>query len=168
MAASCFITWGGVTSALTAPVAGVAPSATPSTVKTILQVGGSTKQWRVTEWGYMLTTAPTGIVTMELIETGGITATVTAGSISNYNNGPSPVSSNGTGTASTGYNASAEGSITATRLFAMTTDYVGPYFKQQFPLGREPEIIGSNVLRVRMTSTIASLPLCIPYVIWEE
>lgn len=168
MAAPCFIAWGGVTTALTAPLAGVAPSATPSTVKTVLQVAGNAKKSRIIEWGYSFTTAPTGIVTMELIETGLIAATVTAASILAYNDASGASSLMTSTTSTTGYNASAEGTITATRLFAMNIDYVGPYFKQQFPLGREAEINASSILRIRMTSTIASLPLCIPYIVWEE
>lgn len=172
MAAPCFIAWAGVSTALTAPLAGVAPSGTANTVKTILQVGGTlTNKWRIIEWGYTFTTAPTGIVTMELIESGEIAATVTAASILPYGDATGATSHNTSTTTTTGYNASAEGTITATRLLGMNCD-TAMYFKQQFPLGREPEINynGSTpyVVRMRATSTVASLPLVIPYIVWEE
>ena len=59
---ACFTTWNGVVSNSTpwAPLAGVAPSGTANTTKTMLQVGGWTKKWRIIEWGYIFTTAPTG------------------------------------------------------------------------------------------------------------
>jgi hypothetical protein len=167
MAAPCFIAWGGATTALTAPLAGVAPSGTANTVKTVLQVGGNTKKIRIIEWGYDFTTLPTGVVTMELIETGTIFATGTAASILAYNDTTGATSQETSTTTTTCFNASAEGTITATRLLAMNVD-IAMYFKQQFPLGRELEIGGSNCLRMRMTSTIASLPLVLPYIIWEE
>lgn len=167
MAAPCFIAWGGVTTALTAPLAGVAPSGTVSTVKTVLQVGGSAKKSRVIAWGYSFTTAPTGIVIMELVETGAIAATVTAGSIIAYNDVTGSTSAMTSTTTTTGYNASAEGTITATRLFDRNDDNA-MYFKCQFPLGREPEFNASSILRMRATSTVASLPLVIPWICWEE
>lgn len=56
------------------------------------------------------------------------------------------------GTAASGYNASAEGTITAVRLFdvqlvAPTNQYV-----KQFPLGREPVINVSKFARIRVTA----------------
>lgn len=166
MAAPLFIAWGGITTALTAPLAGVTPAAA-NTVKTVLQIGGNPKKWRVVEWGYAFTSSPTGVVTAELIETGTVPATVTAGNIAAYNDASGASSQATATTTTTGYNASAEGTITATRLLAQTCD-TAQYFKQQFPLGREPEINASLILRLRIASTVASLPLIVPYIIWEE
>ena len=148
MAAPCFITWNGLSNALTAPLAGVATNAT-TTVKTMLQVKAGTSKIRVIEWGYRFLAAPTAPVHMELLETGTVFATVT------------------TGTAATGFTATAEGTITATRLFADTLD-VGTYFSQQFPLGREPEINAASCLRIRATPTTAAATTVICYVCWEE
>jgi hypothetical protein len=167
MAASCFITWNGViaTSTPWAPLTGVAPPTPP--LRTLLQVGGNAKKWRIIEWGYNFTTAPTGLVTIDLVETAAIAATVTAGTIFPYNdaNGSSLQT---TTTSTTGFTSSAEGSIVAApRLLGMNID-TAMYFKQQYPQGREPEIAGGNICRLRFTSTVASLPLVVCYIIWEE
>jgi len=167
MAAPCFITHNAVTSALTAPMAGTATSATSGTVKTILQLKPGSNKCRIIEWGYIFTATPTSPVQMELIETGTVFATVTAGSISNYNDTTGPASLATTGTAATGFNGSAEGTITATRLLAQTLDSSG-YFKQQFPLGREPEVNAGYSLRVRATPTTAAATTVLCYIIWEE
>jgi hypothetical protein len=166
MAAPCFITWNGLSNALTAPLAGVATNAT-TTVKTMLQVKAGTSKIRVIEWGYRFLAAPTAPVHMELLETGTVFATVTTGNILAYNDSTGPASLCTTGTAATGFTATAEGTITATRLFADTLD-VGTYFSQQFPLGREPEINAASCLRIRATPTTAAATTVICYVCWEE
>jgi hypothetical protein len=168
MAAPCFIAWNAVTTALTAPMAGTASSATANTVKTILQIKPGTPKIRIIEWGYIFTTTPTSPVIMELIETGTISATVTTESaVSAYNDVTGPASGVSIGTSATGFNASAEGTITATRLLAQTYD-TASWFKQQFALGREPEINGANFLRIRATPTVAVATTVVCYVIWEE
>jgi hypothetical protein len=137
----------------------------------MLQLGGSSKKFRIIEWGYNFTTAPTGIVTAELLETGAIPATVTAGAILNYSDQTGPISQQTVTTTTTGYvttgTTAAEGTIVAMRLLGMNCD-TAMYFKQQFPLGREPEIGGGNICRLRFTSTVVSLPLIVCYAIWEE
>jgi hypothetical protein len=167
MAAPCFITWNAVTTALTAPMSGTATSSTSGTAKTILQVKPGSNKIRVVEWGYIFTTAPTAPVTMELIETGTVFATVTSGAILNYNDTTGPASQASTGTAATGYNATAEGTITATRLLAQTYD-LGTYHKQQFPLGREPEIQNGYSLRIRATPNTAAATTVLAFIVWEE
>jgi hypothetical protein len=150
--------------------AALAPITTGTAVKTLLQIATpSTEQLRVVEWGISFdgsAAATPGKV--ELIETD-VAATVTAhvaAGIMKYN-APNDVASLVTlGTAATGYTASAEGSITATRVL----DYqqiapTGQYLKQ-FPLGREPEVAASKFLRVRVTFAAAVNAIC--YVIWEE
>jgi len=115
----------------------------------------------------MFAAAPTSPVQMELIETGTVFATVTAGTISNYNDTTGPASQATTGTAATGFNASAEGTITATRLLAMTYD-LSTYFKQQFPLGREVEANAGYSLRIRATPSTSAATTVLCYCIWEE
>src|SRR5271155_497083 len=110
MAAPCFVSWNANTSDLTSPMVGVASSATAGTVKTLLQVAPA-KKIRVVEWGYIFASIPAAPFQMELVETGTIFATVTQGSISNYNDVTGSVSSATTGVNATGFNASAEGSI---------------------------------------------------------
>lgn len=167
MAAPCFIAHSAATSALTAPMAGVATSTTSGTVKTILQIA-PLKKIRITEWGYLFAAAPTSPVQVELIETGTVFATVTTiGSITNYNDTTGPASQATAGTAATGFNATAEGTITATRLLAQTYD-LSTYFKQQFPLGREPEVNAGYSLRIRATPSTSAATTVLAYCIWEE
>lgn len=169
MAAPCFIAWNAVTSALTAPMSGTATSATSGTVKTILQIKPGAGKIRVVEWGYIFLVVPTSPVQMELIETGTVFATVTTigTGIAAYNDVTGPVSLAVAGTAATGFNASAEGTITATRLLGQTLDQ-GPFFKQQFPLGREPEVGAGACLRIRATPTVSAATTVLCYVAWEE
>ena len=65
-----------------------------------------------------------------------------------------------TGTAATGYTASAEGTITATKVYdgqlvAPTNQYI-----YQFPLGQEPKLIIGNAYRVRVKAGTAVNAIC--------
>ncbi len=172
MAAPTFIAWQADTSALLGPPAAVATAATAGTVKTILQVKTGTGKIRVVEWGYGFDTATLAApVRVELIETGIINATVTTlgSGVRPYNDVSGAVSQTAApGAASTGFNATVEGSISTSRLLGFNYEN-GIYFKQQFPLGREPEINGGGtILRVRATpgSNAAVNIWC--YIVWEE
>lgn len=169
MAASCFIVWNADTSALTGPPSTTATSAVSGTVKTILQLKTGSSTTRVVEWGYSFDTAPTSPVRVELIETGTVFATVTTigSGIRAYNNSTGPVSLAVAGTAATGFNATAEGSVTASRLFSYNYDN-GLFFKQQFPLGREPEVNAASSLRIRATPTTATASNMAVYIVFEE
>lgn len=171
MPAACFAAWNNATGALTSPVATNATSATSGTVKTLLQIQtGTGNPIRVLEWGYSFDIAPANNVRMELIETGSIAATVTAHVAAGIHkvNVPTGVSSSVTlGTSATGYNATAEGTITATRLFDYHYEN-GLYYSRLYPLGREWEIPAGNVLRIRATPTAAVATNVSCYVIWEE
>lgn len=164
MAAPCFITWNGpapTTAALTAVTTGTA-------IKTMLQVKPGTPKMRIVEWGYSFTTVPSAAVLVELIETGTVAATVTAavsGGVMNYNDVTGPGSQASLSTTGTGYTASGEGTVTAARLLAYQNEW-SYQFKQQFPLGREPEINGGNILRIRATTSAAVSMAC--YIVWEE
>ena len=165
MSATIFKTWNASTSALTSPMSGSATSATSGTVKTILQVKPGSKI-AVVEWGYIITAVPASPVQIELIETD-VAATVTSGSILNCNNPGLTTSLATTGTSATGYNASAEGTITATRLLDQTMDQ-GPYFHKQFPLDREYEVLSGKYLRIRATPTTSASSTIMAYVAWVE
>ena len=145
------------------PTTAALPSvATGTAIKTMLQVklGGSTNQTaRVVEWGFSAdgsAAATPGKV--ELLTTGTVKATITefvAADIINLLDPNAaavtddfPFAFTAAGDES-GYTASAEGSITATRLFdvqliAPTNQYV-----KQFPLGREPVFRADEYLRIR-------------------
>lgn len=172
MAAPCYITWNGVVPTATpwAPIVAVATSAASGTIKTMLQLKPGTPKIRIIEWGYAFTAAPTAAVQMELIETGTVAATVTAAvaaGVINYNDVTGPASQASLGAAATGYTASVEGSFTTSRVLAYQYE-LGTQFKQQFPLGREPEVNGGNILRIRATPTTATATSLVCYLIWEE
>jgi hypothetical protein len=147
------------------------PVTTGTAIKTLLQVATpSTNELRIVEWGISFdgsAAATPGKV--ELIQTD-VAATVTAHVASGVqpNNDPNaPASLVSLGASATGYTATAEGTITATRyldppqLIAPTGQYV-----KQFPLGREPEVPASKFVRVRVTFAAAVNAVC--YVVWEE
>lgn len=172
MAAPCYITWNGVvpTSTPWPPVAAVATSASANTPKTMLQLKPGTPKVRIIEWGYSFTAVPTAAVQVELLETGTVAATVTAAvsaGVINYNDVTGPASQASLGVSATGYTSSAEGTITTSRVLAYQYE-LGVQFKQQFPLGREPEVNGGSILRIRATPTTAAATSISCYIIWEE
>jgi hypothetical protein len=150
--------------------AAFATQTTGTSVKTLLQVATpSTRAITVVEWGISFggSTAAEPIK-CELIETN-VAATVTAhvaAGVQPYTDPNAPASAMTLGTSGTGYNASGEGSITATRhgdlqLISPTTQFV-----RQLPLGREFGVAVSRFLRVRVTA--AASVTAYAYVIWVE
>lgn len=140
-----------------------APLATVNGVKTLLQIAPPAGRFgTVVSWGFSIYdngAALTTSATMELLETD-VAATVTA----HVAAGVQPVDANGPvspltlGTAATGYNASAEGAITAVREFdaqILSGGVVGaePYaYSYQFMPGSEAPVFGNGkFLRVRST-----------------
>lgn len=169
MAAPCFITWNGA-SPTTAPIAAVATSGTINTPKTMLQLKPGASKIRIIEWGYSFTGIPTSAVQMELLDSGTVAATVTAAvsaGVNNYNDVTGPASLASLGVSATGYTSSSEGTITSSRVLAYQYE-LGYQFKQQFPLGREPEINSGNILRIRATPTTGTATSLVAYLIWEE
>jgi hypothetical protein len=151
-------------------MAGVATSAVSGTVKTMLQIKPGTPKIRIVEWGYSFDTTPAAFVRVELVTTGTVFATVTAynaGDVPTYNDSTGPATQVALGTAASGFTSTAEGTVTATRLLAYQEE-AGTAFKQQFPLGREPEVAGGSALRIRATPTSAAAITMTCYVIWEE
>ena len=168
MAAPCYITWSGITPTVSLAQSAVVSNNSITTPRTILQLATG-KKIRVVEWGYLLSQAPTAPFQAELIDTGtGTGATITQGSVLNYNDtGASTSSALVASVTQTGYNASGEGTVGTVRLLAQTFD-LSTYFKQQFPLGREPEVAASCFLRIRVTPTTTNAVNIIAYCIWEE
>jgi hypothetical protein len=166
--------YNNATGALVNPPAAQATGATSGTARTMLQIApASTTSLRIIEWGYTLDSAPTNPVRIELVDTGtifasGLTAHVAAG-IHKYNVPSGAASTVQLGAALTGYSAgsSTEGTTTVSRLLGYQYEN-GLYFKQQFPLGREPEVVPSNCLRIRATPTSAASVNLTCYIIWEE
>jgi hypothetical protein len=146
---------------------------TGTAIKTMLQVATpSTRQCQLVAWGFSMDVVPTTLGVVELLQTD-VAATVTA----HVAAGIQPLDPNAPpsllvgGTALTGYTATAEGSITATRVFdvkeipigAGTTDLT--YEKVWMPDAR-PIIAISKFLRVRATMGFAVN--MVTWVTWDE
>lgn len=150
--------------------AALSPITTGTAIKTLLQVATpSTNMITVVEWGISFDgSAAATPIKCELVQTD-VAATVTAhvaAGVQPYNNPNAPASAMTLGTSATGYTATSEGTITATRygdlqLIAPTAQYV-----KQWPLGREFQIPVSKFLRVRVTAGAAVNAYC--YIIWDE
>lgn len=139
---------------------------TGTTIKTLLQIKPFNVV-RIVEWGVSFdasAAATPGVV--ELIDTGTVFATVTASvdaDVFKFDGAEGAVASVAgltLATSGTGYTASAEGTITATKLFdaqfiAGTNQYV-----KQFPLGREPKCIIGNSVRIRVKFGAAVNAIC--------
>jgi hypothetical protein len=143
---------------------------TGTAVKTMLQLATpATQEITIVEWGVFIDAASTGGVKVELIDTDTVAATVTAHVAAGLTkmNAPADRTSNLTlGTSASGYTATAEGTITTTRLLDMT--FLTSQAKEwhQYPLGREPQLQPSKFLRVRVTTAAAVNLGC--YIEWEE
>jgi hypothetical protein len=150
--------------------AALAPVTTGTAIKTLLQIATpATCELRVTEWGISFdgsAAATPGKV--ELIQTD-VAATVTAhvaSGVMSHNDTGTVASRMTLGTAATGYTATAEGTITATRILDYQQIAPTGQFKWAWPLGLEPEVAVSKFLRVRVTFAAAVNAVC--YVIWQE
>lgn len=140
------------------------PVTTGTSIKTLLQLAmPSAKKITIVEWGISFdgSTAATPIK-CELIETdvaATVTAHVAAGlvKLSDPNDDASVLT---LGTAATGYTASAEGSITATRVLDAVLVAPTGFWIKQWPLGREPRGNASKFLRVRVTAAAAVNAIC--------
>lgn len=133
---------------------------TGTAIKTLLQIATpSTRSIQVVAWGISFDgSAAATPIKCELVDTGTVAATVTAhvaAGVQPYDDPAAPASLMTLGTAATGYTASAEGTITATRtadlqFVAPTSQYV-----YEWSLGREFEVAVSRILRVRVTAGAA-------------
>jgi hypothetical protein len=151
---------------------------TGTSIKTLLQLklGGSTNQiGKVVEWGISFDgSAAATPIECELLTTGTVNATITefvAADVINLGDTNAgavtddfPLAFTAAGDES-GYTATAEGTITATRvldaqLVAPTNQYI-----KQFPLGREPTWKSADYLRVRVKAGAAVNAIC--YVVFE-
>lgn len=139
---------------------------TGTAIKTMLQLKPF-NVCKIVEWGISFdgsAAATPGVC--ELLDTGTIFGTVTASvdaDIFKFDGAEGAVASIAgltLGTAATGYTASAEGSIVATKLFdGQLLPPTAPYVKQ-FPLGREPKLIIGNAVRIRVKFAVAVNAIC--------
>lgn len=166
--------------AFNAPMATTAATAkvtTGTTIKTMLQLATpSTRQIQLISWGYSIDAPPatTSVGVVELLQTD-VAATVTAHSASGVQplDPNAPASLLTLSTTGTGFTASAEGAITATRAFDVVHvpgltaggDGIAPYVYQWMP--DERPIVGvSKFLRVRVT--FAAAVNMTTFVCWDE
>ena len=150
-----YTTWNGP-----APTTAAQQSVTTGiAIKTMLQLATpSTRQIQILEWGFSLDDPPGADGVVELIDTN-VAATVTAHAASGVIN----LDPNGTaslltlGTSATGYTATAEGSITATRALdvvslSSVSGESGLSYVRTFMPDDRPIIAVSRFLRVRATT----------------
>lgn len=138
-----------------------APVTTGTAIKTLLQLKpfnlGKIVEWGVSFDGF----AAAAPIKVELLDTGTVFATVTASvdadiaKLESVEQAVASIAGLTMGTAATGYTASAEGSITAVRMFdAQFVPPTNQYIKQ-FPLGFQPKLIIGNAVRIRVTAAAA-------------
>lgn len=150
-----YTTWNGP-----APTTAALASVTTGTaIKTMLQLATpATRQIQILEWGFSLDDPPGADGVVELIDTN-VAATVTAhvasGVVNLDPNGSASLLS--LGTSATGYTATAEGTITATRpLDAVSLSSVsgesGLSYVRTFMPDDRPIVAVSRFLRVRATT----------------
>lgn len=164
MARAVYRAYNGATAALTAAVAKVT---TGTSLKTMLQISPKSGiDLDVFAWGVSFDgSAAATPGTVELIQTD-VAATVTAyatGDILRQTNPGGPAADTALitlGTANSGFTATAEGTITATRLIdaqliAPTNQYI-----YQWPLGNDSKIVAGTFLRIRVTFAAAINMLC--------
>jgi len=139
---------------------------TGTAIKTMLQLRPLVPL-RIIEWGFSFDGAALATpIRVELLETGTVFATVTASVEADLAKVTDPAAVAATlmtlSTTGTGYTASAEGTITATRLLD------GPFhgavlsqpFMKQIPLGTEAVCQVGNSVRIRVTASAALNMLC--------
>lgn len=149
---------------------------TGTTIKTMLQVATpSTRQLQVISWGFSLDAAPatTGVGVVELLDTD-VAATVTAHVAAGVQ--PlvpgAPPSLVTLGVAATGYTASGEGTVAASRshdtveVSGVSNGAAPTVYTYQFMPDERPIIAVSRFLRVRVTFSAAVNMVC--FVAWDE
>ncbi|MEK7992894.1 MAG: hypothetical protein AAB403_03720 [Planctomycetota bacterium] len=141
--------------------ASLAAVTTGTAIKTLLQIKPF-NVCKIVEWGISFDgSAAATPIEVELLDTGTVFATVTASAdadvmkMDGAEGAVASVAGLTLGTAATGYTASAEGTITVTKLF--DTQLIAPtnQYVKQFPLGREPKCIIGNSVRIRVKAGAA-------------
>jgi hypothetical protein len=134
---------------------------TGTAIKTLLQLKPFNKL-KVCAWGLSFDGAAGAAgIQCELLTTGTVFATVTAladADISKWESNDQAAASVAgltLGTTATGYTATAEGTITATRI--LDSQFVQPtgQYAWEFSLGREPNVVIGDSLRIRVKAAAA-------------
>lgn len=149
---------------------------TGTAIKTMLQIATpSTRQIAVLAWGFTVDDPPGADAVVELLQTD-VAATVTAHVASGVQPvvAGMPASLMTLGISATGYTGSAEGAITATKVFdavslSSTSAEAAPFmsYEKEFPDYRIPIVDVSKFLRVRATTPTTAVDLrC--WILWDE
>lgn len=143
---------------------------TGTAIKTMLQIATpSTRQLQILSWGFSMDADAAGSAIVELLQTD-VAATVTAHVAAGVQplDPNAPASLMTLGTSATGYTASAEGTITATRVFdavSMPGDF--DKYSYQFMPDERPIVAVSRFLRVRATTAAGAVGMrC--WITWDE
>lgn len=139
---------------------------TGTSIKTMLQLKPF-NVGKITAWGISFdgSAAATPII-VELLETGTVFATVTASAdvdiykLEGGDQAAASVAGLTLGTTATGYTASGEGTVTATKIFDAQLISPTAQYIYQFPLGQEPRLIIGNAYRIRVKAGTAVNALC--------
>lgn len=147
---------------------------TNTAVETLLQLATpATRQLQIISWGFSLDDPPGADSVVELLQTD-VAATVTA----HVAAGVQPLDPNAPaslltlGTSATGYTATAEGTITATRVFdavslSSTSGESPLVYQYQFMPDERPIVAVSKFLRVRVTTPTTGVGArC--WIVWDE
>lgn len=142
------------------------PVTTGTAIKTLLQIRPF-NICKIVEWGISFDGFALALpIRCELLDTGTVFGTVTASADADIAKRESveqavaSVAGLTLSTTGTGYTCTAEGSITAVRMFdAQLVSPTSQYVKQ-FPLGQEPKCIIGNAVRIRTTAAAAVLAYC--------
>ena len=142
--------------------------ATGTAIKTLLQVATpSSTSIRILGWGVTFdgtsVTNPAGICT--LIDTN-VAATVTTLTPTKWGSDNNQNSLCVGGTSATGYNASAEGSITTSRILDSQNLHPQTGYAIWFPESARPLVLPSKFLRIRTTFSVSVNG--IPWIVWQE
>ena len=154
-----FLVYNCATAALTAHAAFVT---TGTSIKTMLQLKSSGANLTGIWWGYCFDSTPAVPVYVELVSTGTVAATVTAfnaGDIIKYGDSGCTAAELTLSTTTSGFTASAEGTITATRLLDVGVPMASGY-ETQLPLDREFGVLATDYLRIRAHTATAVNMLC--------
>jgi hypothetical protein len=136
--------------------------ATGTAIKTHLQLTATANQEpTIVAWGVDFETVPTAFVHCELIQT----TTVAGGSPTAVT--PTPMQTPAVAAVTTaGFGPSTEGTVVATTKVFDAHLVMANSFAWEFSLGREPRLAASQVLRVRMTTSVTINALC--WIMFEE
>lgn len=125
-----------------------------STLLTLLQLKPF-NVFKIVEWGISFDAVPAAPIQCELLDTGTIFGTVTASvdadimKVDGAEGAVASVAGLTLATNGTGYTASGEGTIVATKVYD-SRFVAAEQFVKQFPLGREPKCIIGNAVRIRI------------------